>query len=317
MDEPIDLTSLAKHFSDEDKARELIEKLRWKNGVVCPHCTAERVYKIVPKKGSKTRKGLYKCGACRKQFTVTVGTIFESSRIPLNTWLLAFHLICSSKKGISAHQLHRMLQITYKTAWFMAHRIRYAMSQEPMFTKLNGVVEADEAYIGGSITNMHEADKKRRGISGRGLSKDKAPVVTLVERDGRVKTHHMEHVTSANIKRVLRECVHREAHLMTDEAHQYRGANRMFFGHDTVNHSAKEYVRDIHFHINTAESVHALLKRGVTGVYHHWSKKHLHRYLTEFDFRWNHRKVLDGERTVAAIKGVEGKRLMYRDSSKH
>jgi transposase-like protein len=314
MFEKLNLSTLSKLFSDEDKARDLLETLRWKDGVVCPHCDAERAYKLEPKEGSKTRKGVWKCAICRKQFTVTVGTIFEGSRIPLSKWLMAIHLICSSKKGISALQLSRNLGLTYKTAWFMAHRIRYAMGQQPLLGKLKGTVEADETYIGGKSKNMH-ADQRAKRIAGRG-SVDKAPVVTLVERDGRVQTRHMEHITSANIKRMLRECVSPDnAFLMTDEAMPYKGSKHMFLGHEVVNHSEKEYVRGI-AHCNTAESVHALLKRGVMGTYHHWSKKHLHRYLAEFDFRWNFRKVSDGERTAEAIAIVGGKRLRYSDPIK-
>jgi transposase-like protein len=318
----MNLSQLAKIVADEDKARELLETLRWKGETVCPHCDARRAYKIEAKEGSKTgaRKGVWKCAICRKQFTVTVGTIFEGSRIPISKWLMAIHLICSSKKGISALQLSRNLGLTYKSAWFMAHRIRYGMSQEPLRTKLQGTIEADEVYVGGSHTNMHHADKVRRGIGGRGLSRDKAPVVTLVERDGRVKTHHMEHVTSANIKKVLRDCVSpKNAFLMTDEAMPYRGAKHMFLGHETVNHGEKEYVRGSGagaVHVNTAESYHALLKRGIMGAFHHVSKKHLHRYLAEFDFRWNFRKVTDGERTVEAIATVGGKRLKYSEPIK-
>ncbi len=314
--ETIDLTTLAKHFSDEDNARELLERLRWPDGVACPHCDAFGAYKIEAKKSSKSgaRKGLWKCANCREQFTVTVGTIFEASRIPLSKWLLGIHLMCSSKKGISALQLQRNLGIkTYKTAWFMAHRIRYAMSQQSLVTKFRGVVESDETYIGGKLRNMHESDRARLVSGGRGPV-DKAAVLTLVERDGRVKTHHLEHVTGTNLKRALRECVAPSAEIMTDEAPRYRGTKFNFADHQSVNHGKGEYVRG-HVHVNTAESVHALLKRGVVGVYHHWSKKHLHRYLAEFDFRWNHRKVVDGVRTLEAIKGFEGKRLMYRDSS--
>lgn len=307
----MNITDISKLVADEDKAREMLEQLRWKDGVVCPHCDAQNAYKITPKEGSKTRKGLWKCAICRKQFTVTVGTIFEGSRIPLGKWLMAIHLICSSKKGISAHQLHRNLGLTYKTAWFMAHRIRYAMGQEPLRTKLSGVVESDETYIGGKASNMH-ASVKAKKITGSGPV-DKAPVVTLVERDGRVKTHHLEHVSGLNIKRILRETINMQnAYLMTDDSTPYKGARHTFIGHESVVHSAGEYVRG-QCHVNTAESVHALLKRGVMGVYHHWSKKHLHRYLSEFDFRWNHRKISDGERTVEAIAIVGGKRLRYKD----
>lgn len=318
MSEKLTLTELSKLYGDDDKAREKMEQLRWNGEAFCPRedCGSYNVYRLIAKTDAKTagRKGLWKCATCRKQFTVTVGTIFEGSRIPLGKWLMAIHKICSSKKGISALQLSRELELTYKTAWFMAHRIRYGMSQEPMRSKLKGTVEADETYIGGKSKNMHPVERKRR-IAGSG-SHDQAPVVTLVERDGRVKTHHMEHVTAANIKRVLRECVApNNAFLMTDEAPVYLGAEHMFIGHQSVNHSEKEYVRGSGggaVHVNTAESVHALLKRGVMGTYHHWSKKHLHRYLAEFDFRWNHRKVSDSERTLAAIGSVGIGRLVYK-----
>lgn len=313
----LNLSTISKDFADEDKARELLESLRWKDGAQCPHCESLRVYKITPKEGSKTRAGLWKCAKCRKQFTVTVGTIFEGSRIPLSKWLMAIHLICSSKKGISALQLSRNLDLTYKTAWFMAHRVRYAMSQEPLFSKLNGIVESDETYVGGKFSNMHAAEREK---ARKGSRYDKAPVVTLVERGGRVKTHHEEHITSANIKRILRENIdQKNTYLMTDDSTPYKGAKHTFIGHESVVHSAGEYVRGSGgsaVHVNTAESVHALLKRGVMGTYHHWSKKHLHRYLAEFDFRWNHRKITDGERTVEAIAIVGGKRLRYSDPIK-
>ncbi len=311
MTEKLTLTELSQLYGDDDKARTKLEQLRWSDGAECPQCESMDVYRLIPKTESKTagRKGLWKCATCRKQFTVTVGTIFEGSRIPLGKWLMAIHKICSSKKGISALQLSRELELTYKTAWFMTHRIRYGMSQEPMRSKLTGTVEADETYIGGKSKNMHPKERKRR-IAGSG-SHDQAPVVTLVERGGRVKTHHMEHVTAVNIKRVLRECISpNNAFLMSDEAPVYKGAKHMLLGHESVNHSANEYVRGI-AHVNTAESVHALLKRGVMGTYHHWSKKHLHRYLAEFDFRWNHRKVSDSDRTLEAIAIVGGKRLQY------
>ncbi len=309
--EQINLATLAEHFSSEEKARELMEKMLWKDGVTCPHCNAKEAYRIQAKEGSKTgaRKGLRKCAECRKQFTVTVGTIFEDSRIPLNKWLLAIHLICSSKKGFSAHQLHRSLGITYKSAWFMAHRIRYAMTQEPLFSKLNGTVEVDETYVGGKAKNMHKSVREKR-IQGRGTV-DKAPVVTLVERNGRVKSQYMESVTGENLKKALLECVETDACINTDESPSYSFVKDSFAEHKAVNHKAGEYVRD-DAHVNTSESVHALLKRGIVGTFHHVSKKHLHRYLNEFDFRFNARKISDGERTLEAIKGFEGKRLMYK-----
>ena len=260
MTEKLTLTELSNLYGDNDKAREKLEQLRWNGEAFCPRedCGSYNVYRLIAKTEAKTagRKGLWKCATCRKQFTVTVGTIFEGSRIPLGKWLMAIHKICSSKKGISALQLSRELELTYKTAWFMAHRIRYGMSQEPMRSKLTGTIEADETYIGGKSKNMHPVERKRR-IAGSG-SHDQAPVVTLVERGGKVKTHHMEHVTAANIKKVLRDCVApNNAFLMTDEAPVYLGAKHILIGHESVNHSEKEYVRGI-AHVNTAESVHAL-----------------------------------------------------------
>lgn len=314
-DATLNLANLAKYFSDEDAAREFLESRRWPNGTVCPHCKATGAYKLTAKEGSKTpvRPGVYKCKACRKQFTVKVGTIFEDSHIPLSKWLLAIHLLSASKKGHSAHQIHRMLGVTYKSAWFMMHRIRYAMAQEPMASKLSGIVEVDETYVGGKAKNMHASERAKK-IQGRGAV-GKAPVVTLVEREGRVKTMYMEDVTSKNLKTALQDCIVPTAQIMTDESPSYGFAGDEFAGHDSVNHKRGEYVRG-DAHVNTSESVHALLKRGLTGTYHHVSKFHLHRYLSEFDFRFNLRKVEDGKRTLELIKGFEGKRLMYRDSTK-
>jgi transposase-like protein len=298
------------YFADEDKARELIEKMRWPNGPVCPKCGETGAYKLTPKEGSTTRKGLYKCKACRKLFTVTVGTIFERSHIPLNQWLHAIHLMCSSKKGVSAHQLHRTLGIKYQSAWFLAHRIRYALAQEPLTSLLSGIVEVDETYIGGKAKNMH-ASVRAEKIQGRGPV-GKAPVVTLVQRDGRVKSMYMQDVTGENLKAAMKDCIVPTAQIMTDESALYSFAGEEFAGHESVNHKSGEYVRGDAY-TNTAESVHALLKRGVIGTFHHVSKMHLHRYLSEFDFRFNARKIEDGERTLEALKGFEGKRLMYKD----
>jgi transposase-like protein len=312
VNENINLFSLMQKYSNDDTAREFIEKLRWPHGPVCAHCDSTEVYRLTPKADSKrpARKGLLKCKACRKQFTVTVNTIFSDSHIPLSKWVLAIHLLCSSKKGMSAHQIHRMLGITYKSAWFMMHRIRYAMTQEPLASKLTGTVECDETYFGGKAKNMHKSVREQK-IQGRGAV-GKAPVLTLVERDGRVRTKHVERVTEENLKQVIQEYVEHTADLMTDEFTSYNNIGPLFASHETVNHSQDEYVRG-NAHINTAESVHALMKRGVFGTYHHWSVKHLHRYLTEFDFRFNLRKTTDGTRAAMTVKGAEGKRLMYRE----
>lgn len=289
-----------------DQARELLEQLRWPEGPVCPRCGHDKAYSLKPKPGSKhpVRKGIYKCKGCRQQFSVTVGTIFEGSHIPLNTWLVAISLMCSSKKGISAHQLHRMLGITYKSAWFMAHRIRYALEQAPLKDKLSGIIEVDETYVGG----------KSKGKRGRGAKK-KTPVVSLVQRDGVVKSRSIHRLTAKNLKSYIRDNVDKSSVVMTDDFKSYGGLGKEFSRHEIIQHSTKEYVRG-NVHTNTAEGYFSLLKRGINGVYQHVSKHHLQRYLHEFDFRYNMRKIDDEKRTTAAISCIEGKRLMYRDSSK-
>ncbi len=313
LSEILNHANIATLIADEDAAREFIEALRWPAGVACLHCGSVKVYKITANKSKKVRKGLYKCGDCDGQFTVTVGTIFEDSRIPLNKWFHAIHLLCTSKKGMSAHQIHRTLGITYKSAWFLMHRIRHAMTEEPLASQLTGIVESDETFIGGKAKNMHKKERAKK-IQGRGAV-NKEAAVTLVERGGRVKTTHAGHVTGENVREILREHVSKEARLMTDESTLYCGAENEYADHQTVNHKAGEYVRG-DCHVNTSESVHALMKRGVIGVYHHWSVTHLHRYCSEFDFRFNRRKMTDSERTLEAFRKVEGKRLMYRDSSR-
>lgn len=291
----------------EDEAREMLEQLRWGAKVICPRCESENIVKVIPNKDKEIRKGLYRCKDCRKlknnnQFTVTVGTIFEDSHIKLNIWLQAIILLCSSKKGMSAHQLHRQLGITYKSAWFMAHRIRYAMEQNS-FKKMQGTIEADETYVGG---------KSRRVGKQTGLE-NKTPVVSLVQRDGNVRSFVVPTVSAMTLKKVLTENLSKSAKLMTDELRGYIRVGKEFKSHEVVNHKNYEYVRDS-VTTNTVEGFFSILKRGINGIYHHVSKEHLHRYLAEFDFRYNHRKINDEERTVKAIIGFEGKRLTYRDS---
>lgn len=257
----LNLSKLAKYFSDEDAARELLERMRWgQSGPVCPKCGGTSPYKLTARENSAKpgRKGLYKCRACRKQFTVTVGTIFEDSHIPISKWLLAIHLLCASKKGMSAHQLHRMLGVTYKSAWFMAHRLRYAMTQEPLKTKLQGIVEADETYIGG-----------RRKTGKKGFNREgKTPVVALVERGGRVRAAVMPRVYGEDVREHIIKHVDQDVRLMTDESPLYTGVGKELASHETVKHSIKEYVRgDVH--TNTVEGFFSLLKRGIIGVYHH------------------------------------------------
>ena len=305
----MNLNDIAKSYHDEDSARAFLESERWPDGkAACPKCgEIGRSYRLQPKEGSKSavRKGVWKCGACRKQFTVTVGTIFEDSHIPLNKWLMAIHLLCSSKKGMSAHQLHRMLGVTYKSAWFMAHRIRYAMAHLNL-SMMTGTVEVDETYVGG----------KQRGKIG--MKSNKAPVVALVERGGNVRSFHQEMVTAKTLKQVVRENVGKEAHIMTDDFPAYRGLGKEFHRHSTIRHKWGVYARkegDTLISTNTIEGYFSILKRGINGVYHHVGKQHLHRYLSEFDFRYNSRGMQDGERSLLAIRKVAGKRLTYRDSS--
>ena len=306
----MDFASLAPYFADEEKAIEFVESLVWADGPHCPHCgSVEKLYRL---KGKSTRPGLWKCGECRKQFTVKVGTIFESSHIPLRKWLIAINLMCSSKKGISANQLKRTLGISYKSAWFLCHRVREAMKLPPLVGKLGGdhkhdIVEVDETYIGGKSKNK----LKKQGKFGRGAI-DKIQVSTLVERGGDVRSFVMPSTKKGPLQALIRLNVEETAHIMTDEHASYVGLDKHFASHGSVNHSQKEYVRGI-IHTNFAESYHSLLKRSIFGAYHHISKKHLPRYLREREFHWNRRHASDGERTVDAIRGAKGKRLMYRE----
>jgi transposase-like protein len=309
----LNLITLAQEYSDNDKARELLESMLWPHGAYCPHCKADEPYKLTPKATSKrpARKGLYKCRTCRKQFTVTVGTIFEDSHIPIGKWLMAIYLLCSSKKGMSALQLSRMLKLTYKSAWFMAHRLRYAMgTKAPLGLLLKGVVEADETYVGG----------KQQGV-GQGCVDNKTPVVALVERGGNVRTKVIANLSQANLRSFLDDNIVRDCIVNTDQAPRYRNivypiVKGVRGRHDVVNHSKGEYARHnpdgTVSHINTCESFFSLIKRGVYGAFHHVSKEHLHRYCDEFSFRWNTRLMTDGKRMEAAVGLTEGKRLTYR-----
>ena len=290
-------------YSDPDKAREHLERLHWPNGPVCPHCGC--MGRITKLEGKSTRPGVYKCNDCSKPFSVTVGTIMEDSKIPLNKWLMAYALINGSKKGISAHQLHRSLGITYKSAWFLAHRIRETMDSgsDPLGGDPERIVEADETYIGGKARNR--ASKK---------TAPKKAVVTLVERGGHARSFHVAHVQGGILRTILFQNADRLSTLMTDESPAYGRVGTQFWQHKTVNHSVAEYARGM-WHTNTAENFFSIFKRGIVGIYHHVSEAHLHRYCREFDFRYNTRTMTDAERTVEALKGARGKRLMYRQPS--
>jgi len=299
-------------FVDEAAARAFIEKKVWPDGPVCPHCACVDVYTLTPKAGSAkpVRAGVHKCKACRKQFTVRIGTIFEDSHIPFTKWLMTIHLMTSSKKGVSSLQIKRELGISYKAAWFMTHRIREAMKlpdDEPPLGSNGETVEADETYVGGK-------PRKGTGPHKRGRGTAKTPVAVLVERDGNVRVTPVENVTHQTLCDNILVNVDAAAKIVTDDFTSYIGVGAHFAGgHDVVKHAAKIYVNIDGEHVNTAESFNALLKRGHYGIFHQLSKKHLHRYCTEFGFRWNHRRVSDGERMVAAIQGAEGRRLMYRE----
>ncbi|HVU07746.1 MAG TPA: IS1595 family transposase [Verrucomicrobiae bacterium] len=303
----LNLVTLAQEYADEDKARELLESILWPDGAVCPHCKNHKekaIYKLQSKPESKTqlRKGLYKCGACRKQFTVTVGTIFEDSHIPISKWLMALFILCSSKKSISALQLSRMLKIGYQAAWFMAHRLRFAFIDDDC-RKLKGVVEIDETFIGG------KGDMKTK------LSR-KTPVMALIEQGGNMKARVVPNVSYKNLGKVLREEVQSDAVICSDENTAYQQVGNEFKAHYTVTHSKYEYLLrttdGISAGTNHCESFFSLLKRGVNGAWHNVSREHLHRYVNEFAFRWNTRHQTDGERMETALGLTTGKRLTYQ-----
>jgi transposase-like protein len=301
----------AKIFTDEAAARAHLEKIQWPDGPICPHCGV--VDEATELAGDSTRPGVWKCRACEKPFSVTVGTIFERSHVPLTKWLLATELLTASKKGISAHQLHRMLGVTYKTAWFMAHRIREAMKPGKGMAPMGGegaVIEADETYLGGKRTGLNKKGKRHS-------MHDKKKVMALVERGGKVRSFHVKAVNNRTAQDVLLENGDLRSKLMTDEAPFYKQVGETFSGHEAVNHGELEYVRDT-AHTNTIEGVFSIFKRGMVGTYQHCGEQHLSRYLAEFDFRYNNRIKLginDTMRAEIALKQIQGKRLTYRRPS--
>jgi transposase-like protein len=293
----------AKALQDEKAAYAWVESQVWPEGPICPHCGG--VERMSLMKGKSTRIGVYKCYQCRKPFTVKVGTVFESSHIPMRIWLQAMVLMCSSKKGISSNQLHRVLGVSLKSAWFMSHRIREAMrvvGMEPL-GGAGKAVEVDETFFG-----QVKGEPKRRDTG------HKHVVLSLIERDGSARSFHVEGTRIADIAPIIRANLARESDMMTDEGTYYREIGREFASHQTVNHKQEEYVRG-DAHTNTAEGFFSIFKRGMKGVYQHCDEKHLHRYLAEFDFRYSSRAkrgIDDGERTARAVKGIVGKRLTYR-----
>ena len=294
-----------KHFKDADKARRYLERVRWPDGPICPHCGSVGEHYAL--QGKSHRLGLWKCHDCREQFTITVGTVFERSKIPLHIWFQAVYLLCSSKKGISSHQLHRTLGVTYKTAWFMSHRIREAMTTNPtgLLGGSGGTVEADETFWGNN--------KPRKPSKGRGYA-HKMKVFALVERKGEVRSFHVSDIKAKTLSTIIRQHVAKDANLRTDEAFMYIKVGREFASHEVVAHTAREYSRgDVH--TNTVEGYFSLFKRGLIGTYHKCGEQHLQRYANEFGFRYNNRSSLgvnDIMRTDAALKGISGKRLTYR-----
>jgi transposase-like protein len=295
----------AEHFHDEAKAYDFVEALIWPEGPVCPHCMEKaRVSKM---NGKSTRIGTYKCYACRKPFTVKIGSIFEASHIPMRIWLQAIFLLSSSKKGMSSNQLHRALGVTLKSAWFMSHRIREAMRSDSLAPMGGGggIVEVDETFIG----------KKAQAPKVVGGYAHKNAVLTLVSRDGEARSFHIDEANTKNIMPIIRRNLASEAKVITDDAGYYRNLDKEYM-HAFVNHSAGQYGRGI-IHTNTIEGYYSIFKRGMKGVYQHCSEKHLHRYLAEFDFRYSNRIKLgvnDEARATRAIKGAPGKRLTYREA---
>jgi len=296
-------------FQDETKAREWLEARVWPKGPSCPHCGV--VDEATLMEGKSHRPGLYQCNACREPFTVTVGTLYERSKIPLNKWLAATYLLMSSKKGMSALQIGRMLGISPKSSWFLCHRIRESLRDTkagPMGGPM-ATVEADETFVGGKEKNKHK--HKRSGRKGTTL---KEPVFSLVQRGGSVRSHHIETVNAGTLREILLKETTRDTRLMTDKSSSYRAISDEFRAHGRVDHSIGEYVRgDVH--TNTIENYFSILKRGIVGTYHHVSATHLKRYLAEFDYRYNERKGLgvnDFDRFTKSIPGIMGKRMTYR-----
>lgn len=309
-DNDLTLMQIMRRYSTEESAREYFEAQRWPNGPVCPHCgncAQDRINKLTPNQEKKIRPGLYKCAECDGRFTVTIGTVMEDSHVPLNKWLIAFYIICASKTQVSALQLQRQLELgSYRTAWFLCHRIRFSLMDSIPASQLNGTVEADETYIGGKVKGK-----------GRAYKGNKTAVVSLVERGGSVRSHVVDSVSGKKITKILKAHVSSDAILNTDESPVYDKAGTKFAGHDKVNHSIEEYARHDRASgrlatTNSAEGFFGNSKRSLDGTHHHISRKHTGLYFAELDYKYNTRKITDGERTISGIQIMTGKRLMMR-----
>jgi transposase-like protein len=291
-----------RYYQDPEAAREKLESLLWPEGPVCPHCGCTG--NTTKLQGAKHRAGVHKCNDCRKQFTVTVGTVFERSHVPLHLWFQVVYLMSASKKGISSHQIHRMIGVTYETAWFMTHRIREAMDEGAFAVQLGGngdTVEVDETYWG----NVP-------GMPKRHAWHHKEKIVSLVERNGSARSFHVDKVNIATLRPMMVSNIARDSRIVTDNSNVYDWTKRDFAGHESVNHLLHEYVRgDVT--TNTVEGFFSILKRGLVGTFHHVGRNHLNAYLNEFDFRYNTRGISDWDRTQLALKGIAGKRLRYHD----
>lgn len=309
----------AKHFHNEKAAYKFVEARLWKDGRVCPHCGC--VDRSGELKGKTTRIGLYKCYECRKPFTVKIGTIFESSRVKLNLWLQAIALVAASKKGISANQLARIIGVSTKTAWFMEHRLREAMKDGGGILGGNGIVEMDETYYGKKKVQATETTSGRPftgSKSGRGPANKRA-IVAMVERGGKVRSFHVERADKHTVASIVVDNISKEATLYTDESRLYKGADAHVKGHDSVHHARGEYARG-QVNTNSIEGFFSVFKKGMNGIFQHCDEKNLHRYLQEFDFKYNTRQALgysDKDRADMMLAGVVGKRLMYQRPSKY
>jgi transposase-like protein len=322
LDKSAVIASLPKVCGDELAAVEFFEAQRWGNNPTCPHCQSKEVYQMKGRDGKRNARFLWRCRGCGEQYTVRIGTIYEETRLPLRHWAFAFWRACTSKKGVSALEIQRQCQISYKSALFLMHRVRYAMTEDtentPKLGEKTGICEADETYVGGKPRH----GDKRTQLPGYRKNSNKTPVVAMVERGGRVRTKVVPIVTQKNLYRFLEDNIARGTIVNTDQSALYHTILYPIIKypggrHDIVNHSKKEYARrnpdGTVSGVNHAESFFSLLKRGLNGIFHAVSKEHLHRYCGEFAFRWNHRELNDGERVVAAVNGGIGKRLTYED----